>query len=209
MPISVLKTYTRGPTARAVDIHLTSASLGVLLRELGIKVPQSRESWPGFGRAMAAIPPPPTLSALSTQARLLTPPSMPYRPQIMVPRNMLGESEFHGPSRRVATVMPSSPSLVSAPHSIPSRPPLSAREDILLITNTHRLSQPINLPNTRENYGSIETWSLPPPITWNPRDRRTSKISRIFNSISRDVAFTCLKFALFLFILGLIVLYIL
>lgn len=217
MPISVLKTYTKGPTATALDVHLTSPSLDILLGELGIKAPQSGGRGPGVGRATTAIPPSPSLPVLSTQARLLIPRSMPYHPPIVVPKDILGESEAPGPSHRGATVMPSSPSLamrtfpdtVSAPHSIPSRPPISAREDTLLITtNTQRLSQPIPLPSyTRVSYGSIETWSLPPPITWNPRGR-TSKISGISNSICRERVLRCLKVALCLSILALVSFYI-
>lgn len=213
MPISALKTFTWGPTATAPDIHLTSASLGILLREVGIKTPQFRERGPGVGRATTTIPPSPSLPVLSTQARLLKPRSMPYHGQLVVPKDILGESE-PGPSRRGARVMPSSPLLamrtfpdtVSAPHTIPSRTPISAREDTLLITNTQRLSQPIPLHYTRDNYGSIETWSLPPPITWNPRGR-TSTISRVSNSMSRERVFLYLKIALCLWILGLIVFY--
>lgn len=203
--------------ATALDIHLTSPSLGILLRELEMKAPQSRERGPGVGRPTAAIPPPPSpspsLPVLSTPARLLTPRIKPCRPQAVVPKDILRESE-PGPSRRGATVMPSPPSLairtcsdtVSAPHSIPSCPQISVREYPLLITRTQRLSQPVPLPYTRDNYGSIETCSLPPPITWNPRGR-TSKISRIFNSISRDTVLLCLKVAFCLSILGLFVLF--
>ena len=176
--------------ATASDIHLTSPSLGILLRELEIKAPQSWEREPGVGRA--------------TTARLLTPRSIPYHIQIMVPKHIWGESE-PGPSHRGATVMPSSPSLpmrsfpdtVSAPHSIPSRSQISVREDTLLLTNTQRLSQPVPSPYTRDNYGSIDTWSLPPPITWNPRGRTSS--------IGRDIFLLCLKVALCLSVLGLIV----
>lgn len=205
MPISVLKTYTRGLTATASDIRLTNPSLGILLRELGIKAPQSSERAPGVGRATAAIPPPPSQPVLSTQARLLTPRSMSYHLQIVVPRDIWGESE-PGPSHRGATVMPSPslpmrcfPDTVSAPHSIPSRSQISVREDTLLLTNTQRLSQSVPLPYARDNYGSIDTWSLPPPITWNPRGRTCS--------VGRDIFLLCLKFAICLTILGLIVFY--
>lgn len=144
----------------------------------------------------------------------MTPRSMHYHPQIVLPKDTFGESEAPGRSRRGAKVMPSSQSLairtfpdtISAPRSKPSSPPISAREDTFLITNTRRLSQPVPLPYTRDNYGSIETWSLPPPITWNSRGC-TSTISRISNSIGRERVFLCLKAALCLSILGLIVFY--
>lgn len=214
VPISALKTYTRGLMATASDIHLTSLSLGILLRELGMKAPHSLEQGPSVGRATTAIPPSPSLPVLSTQARLLTPRSMLYHPKIVVPKDIWGESE-PGPSQRGATVMPPSPSLalrsfpdtVSAPHGIPSRSQISVCEDTLLLTNTQRLSQPVPLPYTRDDYGSIDTWSLPPPITWNPRGR-TSNISHISNSIDWDIVLLYLRVALCLLILGLIVFYI-
>lgn len=233
MPISVLKTYRPGRTATASAIKLTRQSLDILLREVGIKAPQSSErglsGTVGTSRATtaAAIIPlsSPSLPMLSTQTRILTPPrGMPqihrpqiHRPQIVVPNNnILAESE-PGPSRSGASViMPSSPTppvmrsfadiISSIPHNITTtRAPMaiSAREDTLLITsNTHRLFQPVtSLSHTSDNnYGSIDDWSLPPPITWNnPRGRRIS------NSIGRTNFIPFLKVALYLSILGVIV----
>lgn len=211
MPISVLKTYRQGRTATASDIYLTSQSLDILLREVGIKAPQSSERGPGtVARATTAIPPSPSLPVLSTQARPLKPPRMPHRPQIVVSEVTLGESETN-PSRRGATVMPSSPSLairsfadnVSLSHNIPARPQISAREDALPITNAQRLSRSVPLSHIRDNHGSIDDRSLPPPVTWNSRGH-TSMISRISNNIGRTNFLRCLMVALCLLILGLI-----
>lgn len=199
--------------ATASDIHLTSSSLDILLRELGMKAPQSWERGPSVGRATTGIPPSPSLPVLSNEARLLTPRSVPYHPQIVVPKDIWAVSE-PGPSHRRAAVMPPSASLairsfpdtVSAPHSIPSRSQILVREDTSLLTNTWRLSQPGSLPYTRDNYGSTDTWSLPPPITWNPRGR-TFNISHISNSIDSKTFLLYLKIALCLLLLGLIVFY--
>lgn len=212
LPMSALKTYTRGLMARASDIHLTSKSLDILLRELGMKAPQSLERGPAVGRETATIPPSPSLPVLSTGSRLFAPRGMPYHPQIAVPKNNWGQSWEPGPSVRGATFVPSSPPLPmksfsdtqSTPRSMPYRPQISVREDTLLITNMQRLSHPVPSFSTKDNYGSINTWSLPPPTTWSPRGR-PSKIFRISNSIGRDNFLRCFKVALCLLLLGFVV----
>lgn len=237
VPISVLETYKQGRAATASDIDLTSQSLDILLREVGIKAPPQSSEGRGRGRGpgpgtvgctratTAAITPlSPSLPAVlsSTQASLSTPRSMPYRPQIVVPKDILGRESEPSPSRRgAATVVPlSSPSSLATrsfadivlssvpPHNTPTRPQISAREDTLITTSLQTFSsQPVPLPYTRANYGSIDDWSLPPPTTWNPRVR-ASRISRISNSISRVSFLDWLRIAWCLLILGLIVFHI-
>lgn len=171
--------------ATASDIRLRDRSLGILLRELGMKTPESWVRGPGVGRETTAIPSSPSLPVRSTQGKLSTAHNMPDHPQVLVPNHILGVCLEPGPSvSRGATVMPSSASLpvistsetVSPPHNMLYHSQVSVREDTLVVTNTRRSYQPVPISYTGGNYGSIDTGSLPPPSTWSPRGR-SSKIS--------------------------------
>lgn len=202
--------------ARASDLHLTSRSLGILLRKLGMKAPESCEREPGVDRETTTIPHSQSLPVISTQGSLFTPHRMPNHHQILVPNDIWARYLEPGPSvSRGALVMPSSPSLPvistsdtpSAAHKMPYHSRTAVRKENIVVPNRRKLYQPALISYRRGNYGSIDTRSLPPPITWSPRGR-TSKVSRISNLIDRDILLSCFKVALCLAVLGLIVFYI-
>lgn len=164
LPISVLQIYTKGRSATASDVRLKSQSLGVLLRKLKMREPESLEQGPGVARRTTAIPSSPSLPILYT------------------------------------------PGTLSASHSMPHRPQVSVREDTLFVTNTERPPRPFLISYSRSNYGSTDTWSLPPPITWSHRGC-TSNVSRSFSSMGRGIFLPSLKVILCLSLVGFIVLY--
>lgn len=88
LPISALQIYTKGRSATASDVRLKSHSLGVLLRKLKMRRPESLEQGPGVARRTTAIPSSPSLSILSP-GTLSASNCMPYRPQVSVREDTL------------------------------------------------------------------------------------------------------------------------
>lgn len=166
VPISALQTFTKGPFATASDTRLTSESLGVLYRELGMKAPGTWVQGLGVGRSR---------------------------------RNTVISSSSSLPGVHT-------PGTLHALHSTPYRLQISAREDTFLITNIKRSSQPHPISYTGSNYGSTDTWYLPPPVTWNHRGS-TSKISRSSSSICRSIFLCVFTAILCLSLVGLIIFY--
>lgn len=100
------------------------------------------------------------------------------------------------------------PSTLYGSHSTPTHlQTISVREDTRLVPNIQRSPQrqyPIS--HTRSIYGSTDTWSLPPPVTWNHHGR-TSRVPRSSISVSRANFLHLFTAILCLSIFGLIILY--